>query len=724
MQTGDVWFQLHLAKYPASEGTDIYRWSKKPLADAGAFKEGRLISIGRAKRACTDINGNYNFGRVSIIVDDEDGFIRGLLEQGTVSEYFVNREGEILLLSPEGREAGLDPRIIFRGWVSDVQTLKGRKVRIDLADVVGSQFSGFNLDKTIPSVKLTDIGTVIDGLKEQVLPIYAGEFSDFGAVDVNGNPAEKGLVPCFDVGFVDATDPDATATPGYTAPPVTNTPTVIGAAGDQTYTYAATVITPFGESLPGNSVTVSSAPATSVMGLTNYVEISGTYDPGVAGTNIVRVLGRNSTSTWLDDAFLDPVTGDWWYNDGAHPAPTPTRDDVDIEKTYNGPTTSGALDSDTIWNVMAICLGYSYDILDVFGSDLADGVEPKRISLLPFDGTDILTPSHADWPFPNPWIEKNGITFTGFLARGPRLRHHQEGAVTFSANICGPHDDSSPGVLINQAFPQLLWVLNEHVAKNSGTGYRTGTYWPLETYSNGDSLFNTVKFTEKQDITADWLGDSLGYLSSIYLTEPTTVRELVRRFCLTFGARLAHSHFGQVFPLLIAEPDDPTVGRHLRDRIEIVEIGDPVLAHEEVKNLFVYNYHWDPDARDFRNQNLKESNDTSIAAHIPGGVVGSADRRGVKQDDRNLYYTNDEDTATDVIAKELERRARRPRYVPVTVKYMGLELDIDTPVRLTHHEGLGAGDVATPGIVLEHETDTDRETVTLVVQDLRTFVTT
>lgn len=721
MRTADVWFQLNLAKYPATEGTTIYRFSKKPFADAGAFKEGRLISISKARRAATDINGNYNFGRVSILIEDEDGFFRGLLEQGTATEYFVNREGTIYLLSEEGRKAGLDPRIVFRGWVSDVQTTKSRKVRIDLADVVGSQFCGFNLDKTIPTIKLSDLGTVIDALKEKVLPIYAGEHSDFGALDVNGNPAERGLVPGFDVGMIDVSDPDADPTPGYTPPPVIVAATVVG-SGDQTYEYSSTVITPYGESLPGNTVTVTGAPATSVMDISNYVAISGTYEPGVLGTNIVRILGRHGTSTWLDDAFLDNVTGEFWYNDGAHPAPTPIRADVDIEKTYTGPPVPGSIEGDTLWNIIAICLGYGYDILDVFGSDLADGTEPRRISLMDFDGVDILTPNHPDWPFPNPWIERNGITFTGFLARGPRLAHHKEGAVTFAANICGPHDGGSPDAVINQAFPQLLWLLNEHVAKNNGTGYRTGTYWPLATYENGDSLFETNKFYEKQAITADWLGTDLGYLSSIFLTEPTTVREIVRRFCLTFGAKLAHNHWGQVFPMLIAAPDDPTVGRHLRDRIEIVSIGEPVLAHDEVKNLFVYNYHWDPDANDFRNKNLKYSTETSIAAHIPGGVVGSSDRRGVKQDDRNLYYTNDEDTATDVIQREAARRARRPRYVPVVVKYMGLELDIDTPVRLTHYEGLGtSGDVAMPGIVLEHETDTDREEVELRIQDLRTL---
>ncbi len=721
-RTGDLWFQLHLAKFPATEGTTIYRWSKQPYADDEAFKEGRLISIGKAKRACSDTDGNYQVGKATVTVDDSDNVIRALLEQGTTTEYFLNREAGVYLLSPAGRAAGLTPRTIFRGWISDVQTLKDHVVRIEISDVIGSQFSGFNLDKTIPSVTLSDINPdVIEGLKEKVLPIYAGEHSDAGALDANGEPAEKGLCPAFDVGLVDTSDTDAEATPSYADPPVITSSSVVG-SGDQTYTYAATLTTPYGESLPGASVTVSGAPATSVMDISNYVALSGTYVPGAAGTNIVRILGRNGLTTWLDDAFTDPLTGEWWYNDGSHPAPSPTRADVDIEKTYVPPAVTGAGDNDGIWNIMAVCLGYSYDILDVFGSDLAENEEPKRIK---FDssiyGVDILRPQDDGWPYDNPWIEKNGITFTGFLARGPRLRHHLEGNVTFAVDLCGPHDGD--GNVINQAFLQLVWVLNEHVAKNGGTGYKTGDYWPLETYANGDPLFATGKFLEKQAITAGWLGTALGYLASIVIAEPITVREFVRRFCQTFGCRLAHDHHGQVFPVLVAAPEDETAGRHLRDRIEIKDIEDPILAHDEVMNRIIYNYHWDPDAQEFKNKGLSSEDANSIAAHTPGGVVGGTDRRGLKQgDERDMYFTNDADTAADVITREIARRQRRPRYLPVMVDYMGLELDIDSPVRVTHHDGMGtSGDVAAPGLVLAHETDCDTDTVTLTVQDLRTI---
>lgn len=720
----DVWFELELAKYPATEGTTTYRWAKTPFADASAFKEGRLISFGKVKRAASTVDGDYTVGGFSVLLDDSDGLLRTLLEQETTTEYFLNREGGLYVLSPAGRAAGLTKRVLSRGWVSNIQTLKGRQVRIDVSDVVGSQFSGFNLEKTIPTVLLDDIavsGQLVDALKGKVLPIYAGELSDDGAVDVNGDPAARGLVPAFDIGAIDITDPDNTDAPVSTAPtpPVITASSVTGATGQETRCYGATLITPYGESLMSNIVTCNGA---SVRNVSNYNEISGTFDGGVGDVNKVRIwYGPTADNMvgWLDEADYNG-SGVFGYFDGAAAWPTATRDEIDVVKYMDAPATP----PDNNWHIMAVCLGYGYEFLNFYASNLADGTSPVRAEVdAGLHGVQIIGPDDAEWPFANPWIERNGIRFTGYLSTGPLLNHHQQGVITQAVNICGPHDDAN--LLINQAFRQLLWMLNEHVAKNGGTGYRTGAYWPLETYANGDALFQTTKFEDAQDVSAGYLGTALGYLGMIALTEPITVREFVRRFCLTFGCRLAHNHFGQVFPFLVDAPADATAGRALREHIEIVDIGDPELAHDEILNRQVYSYHVDPEGGEnpYRNAGLIAEDLTSIAAHTPGGVSGGADRRGVKQgDDREMAYTNDEATADDVVARELARRSRRPRYLPVTVDLMGLEQEIGDQVRVTHREGLGSGgDVLMPAMVLAHETDADSLNVTLTVQDLRTL---
>lgn len=722
--SADVWFTFHLAKYPASEGTTVYRWAKHPLADPGSFKEGRMISFGTISRAASTIDGDYTVGGFSVVVDDSDGAIRTLLEQGAVTEYFLNREGALSVLSPEGRATGLNERVLSRGWCSNVQTLKGRRVSFEFSDILGSQLSGFNLDKDVTSVLLADIADedyLDDSLKDQVLPIYAGELSDGGALDINGNNAERGLLPAFAIGVVDITDVSGgPPAPTLATPPVITASSVVGTTGQETRYYGATLETPYGRSLMSNIVSCNGA---SIRNLSNYNEISGTFDPGVGDVNKVLIwYGPTADAMigWLDEADYNG-SGVFGYDDGAAHFPSPSRDESDPVHVMDAPKTSVNV-NDNDWVIMAVCLGKKYEIEKYFGSNLAEQVEPKRVEIdAALHGVQIIGPADAEWPFPNTWIERNGITFTGFLARGLLLQAHLKGEVTFAVDLCGPHDDD--GLLINQAFRQLAWILNEHVAKNNGTGYRTGDYWPLEAYANGDTLLNITKFEAAQDLTKTYLGDTLGYIGMIALTERISVRGLIRRFCRTFGCRIGHDHHGRIYPFFVDAASDPTAGRALRERIEIIEIDDPLLAHDEIRNRETYNYHVDPEGNGFRQTGLIAESADSIAAHVPGGVSGSNDRRGVREGEpRDMYYTNDEATATDVVNRELARRSRRPRYVPVTVNLMGLEQEIGSQVLVTHNEGLGAsGDILMPAMVLEHETDADSLQVTLLLQDLRTL---
>ncbi len=144
----NIWVELILKKYPASEGADIYRWARRPMADAGSWKEGRLVSIGAFTRAATDVDGNYELARTRVTLTDADGFFRGLLAV-QATRYFLNREAGIYMLSDEGRAANLEPVSLFRGWVSDIQLSPGRMIELEITDVVGSQYSRFNLERII-----------------------------------------------------------------------------------------------------------------------------------------------------------------------------------------------------------------------------------------------------------------------------------------------------------------------------------------------------------------------------------------------------------------------------------------------------------------------------------------------------------------------------------------------------------------------------------------------
>lgn len=725
-RTADTWLELHITKYPATDGTLTLRYAREPFADSASYKEGRLDSLSKSRRAATDPDGNYDIGHVSAVIADGDGYIRGLLDKGENTEYFANREAVIYTATETARKAG-SKRVRFRGWISNVTLLRNRQVRIDITDVVGSQFSGFNLDKEIgvPITSAEHPNAPPETLK-LIYPILGGERSDLGAVDENGANVEKGLEPAIDCGDYDITG--AETTPTLADPPVITGSGVVGTSGEKTYYYAASLITPYGETGLSNVVSVNGAVTRN---LSNYNWIEGTYDNGGSSPfNTVRIWRGDSADPttfhqWLDEAnYTLPGPGTFGYADGAAPVTGAsgsgvTRDELDVPKEMTPPTGGAANTNTNIFAWMLISIGYGYDILDIYASDLADGTEPKRVRMdSSVYGTEIITPDDAEWPHADPWREFGGVRQFGFYMRGARLNHHRDGTVTVAVNVCGPHDDSD--LLVNQCGTLQTWFLNEHVVKNTGTGYRSGDWGPLETYANGDTIINKNAFDAAQTVTEGWIG-SLGYLQDISIHEPITLREILRRWTLSFGWRYASDHWGRIRPVVIDDTVLSTTGRHLRNDIEIVRNDDDLLAWDEVVNRIEFQYHLDADAGDtYRATGLFLENGISIAAHTPGAADGDTDRRVVKQQTRDLWGMNDPATAFDSQQRELTRRRRHPRYVKDVVDLMALDYEIGDRFRRTHYEGLGVnGDVATPMIALAYEEDYDRNEVTIEMQDLR-----
>lgn len=710
-RTADTWLELRLEKYPASEGTLVLRYAKRPFADDGSFKEGRLESLSKSRRACTDPDGNYDIGKVTAVLADGDGYIRSLLDKGEATEYFANREASIYTATETTRKAG-NQRLRFRGWISNVKLLPNRRVQIDITDVVGSQFSGFNLDRQIgvPITANEHPNAPPETLKK-IYPIIGGERSDLDAVDENGDSAEKGIEPAIDCGDYDISGEEQE--PSFVSPPINFSVTVVGTPGSKTQTYAVTAITPLGETLPCEPITINNAP--DVRDAVDYVRL--TWDPAdafsEANTIAYRILGR---STDPPTAWLDGMNnGGTWVN-----PETEYHDDhdQDVEKSLPelGTTTGAADDFTFAW--MCVSIGYGYELLDVFGSDVADGGEPKRAK---FDsnqfGKTIIRPQDPEWPHADPYVEFGGIRQFGFYARGNPLKHHRNGSCTLAVTICGPHDDDE--LVLNQPGTLQLWFLNEHVLKNGGTGYRSGDWGPLETYANGNTILNKTQFDAAQDVTIDWLG-GLGYLMDLSIHEPITLREILRRWTLSFGWRYASDHWGRIRPVVINDLASSTDGRHLRDRIEITRNEDDDLAWDEVLNRIDYEYHLDADSGQNRATGRFAEHGISIAAHTPGAEDGSTERRTVKQQTRDLWGINDLATALDTQQRELTRRRRRPRYVKDAVDLMALDYEIGDQFRRTHYNGLGAsGDEATPMLAIAYEEDYDRNEITIEMQDLR-----
>lgn len=704
-----IWMEFRLEEYPTAT-TTTYKWSTRPLADSNSFKEGRVVAWGDVDRSLSSITGDYEVSRTTVVLDDSDGLFRGLLG-GATTKYFLNREAAIKLLSEAGRAAGVPPRLLFRGRINEYQLQVGRKAILSITDLVGSRLSGFDLDKTIPSALLGDEHTnikVLPSTKESfghVYPIYAGEHSDNGALDANGVAADKGMCPVFDTGDYDITG--STAPPVYAAPPVITNSGVVGTTGEKTYYYAATVVTPYGESALSNIVALSGA---SGRDLSNYNWIEGTYDNGGASPyNTVRILRSDTTtfSQWLDEANYFAPSGNFGYADGAAPVSGAggtgvTRNELDVPKAWPGSTVGGALSSDTVWGRLVVAIG-TYEIIGIYGSDLAAATTPKRIRLDPsLEGVEYILPTSPQWPHANPYIELTNsvgetIRMTVIYVRGPRLNAHRERSVTIAVNICGPDDvGDGTGDDIDRAFYQLQWLLNTHVLYNDGKGYRTGNWPGLVTYANGDAILQTSKFEAAQALSVTWMegnmsyvGVNRGYKGHIALTEPTTLREVLRRFNMTFNSFIGANHFGQVFPVLI-DDSATTAGPIYRDRMEIGGLDDMTYMHELVQTWVEYAYDWDPDAQKFRVE-IEHTGRLDIEDAVKGRINGSF---------RSCFYTRDKATIDDSQARFLLLVKTPPRFATFWTDLSGTQTEIGDPFRLTHYDG--APDTATQMLTFKH----------------------
>jgi hypothetical protein len=478
-------------------------------------------------------------------------------------------------------------------------------------------------------------------------------------------------------------------------------------------TYAVTAVSPYGETTPSTSITVANAPG--VLNGTDSVQLTWAAVPGAVeyrvygrrGGTLRRLVALNNSETWTN-----PETT--WIDDGSATEGAlspPTVNSAQVEQVLaNGTSAFG-------WGRLVLALG-AVDVHTVYASNLATGATPARARLPESAyGTEFLVPGQPGWPHPDPYIEIGGIRQTVIYARGPRLDHHRNGTVTIAWNGCGAEEvGDGTGRMIDQAFPTLQWFLNEHVLKNDGAGYRTGDYGPLVTYTNGDSVLKTTAFAACQTLTASWIGGA-GYLAAFALTEPTSLRDILRRFCTTFACHLGADHFGRIYPVLIDDTADPTLGRLYRDRIDVRRLVNQRFDHEAVETRITFHYDFDTDANQFRVKDQVIEDTAASAAHFSPR----------EKSPRSCYYTRDRTTAFDANGRHLTRYKIAPRYVSIETDLTGLEDENGSQIRLTHYDGASssAGDVETPMLVIRHAMDpTAPESTTLGAFDLSRILST
>lgn len=690
-------------------GTDEYRWSTRPLADENYFTEGRVISYSYVARMASSPDGDYSVTSGSVVLSDADGLFRGRMAS-PLTRYPTAREALIELLSESLRAT--DPsewRTVWHGRISDAQPVVGRKFSITIADEIGSHFTGFDLEKLL-GVRMTR--DIFPELPEEsinrIFPIVIGEHSDIGAVNENGLPADRGMLPVIDVGpahlFDDGTFAPAGTTTRYLVPPNLQEPVINGDAGSTTYDYTVTALSDFGETHRTGVATITNGP--DQLNATDSVTLSwGPEEPGDLDEATGFRIYRNHYLIAEVDANV------FTYTDVGAPASGRT------EPLTNTASLDQVIDGETVtsWRMLVQKIGSCPETLHVYASDLgASGPDNQRIRLPEsVYGTEFLVYGRPGYPHATPYIEMGGVRFGVMYARGPRMQQHLDGTVTIAWNGCGDEDvGDGTGLTITEAFRALQHFLNEYVLKNQGTGYMTGTYGPLETYANGVSKLKTSAFEDCQDTTIDWIGGR-GYQAAWALVEPISLREFLRRFLVTFSCHLCANHHGQIYPFLIPNNIDVTAGRHYRDRIEIKRLVNEHIDHERAITEVVYHYDFDTDAQTFRVNDQIATDPDAVAAQIVPR----------EKNVRECYCTRDAATAVDAQTRHLFRYSVAPRYIQIAVNMLGNEDENGALVRLTHYDTCGGvnGDVNTPMIVVGHSfgfDDTGNPEVILTLFDL------
>lgn len=445
--------------------------------------------------------------------------------------------------------------------------------------------------------------------------------------------------------------------------------TITGTPGTTTYTYNVSAVTPFGETLPSETLVITDGP--DVLSATDKIVL--TWDPPAENADAVidyRVRGRTNATPNQSLAFS---AGAETYTDAGTAVPT----------GFNVCGEGSAVASEDVWAWLVCAIG-TVDVHAIYGSDLADNDAPGRTQLSTADG-------YIDGPYVR---TVGGIEQTGFWARGPVLNHHRRRLVTFVWNGCGYVGEND--LVIDQAFLMLQTVLNEFVEKNNGEGYRAGAFGPVELFSDGTPKFWTSQFQAAQDQTAEWLGDDLGYIGAMAIIQPMALSEFLRQFFVTFGGHGTTNHWGQWYPYLINPTPVVGAGRIYRERLEIARLLDHRLAHDETENRVTYRYLYDPDGQAWRASPAPVRDTASIAAR--GG-----DKIGVAETSiKDCPFGNDAATMADRWARHLTLYANPPRYAQWVTNLKSLPDHNGAPARFSHRkEGLGVtGETATPGVIM------------------------
>ncbi len=634
------------------------------------------------------------------------------------------------------------PRVLMRGIVQRAEITSGLIASLSAVDQLFADSGPFGPDQQWPPlIPASLFATAPPASVSRPFPVCYGEKSDEGATDpITGVARSKGLVPLLYIGQQNISDLTGMASP---VPPLLVVDESIPAPTIGSMNKAGTASAPAEDGWDGRTYAYAAAVVGGVTGsLTPQATVGG--DPGVLSATAVSLNRLNESLyvvdyyiAWVsDDPAFHPITNPFAGNVGVatHAGSGPDNywyaslnSDADITIRVGITRRASAAD---LWDAYLVCLGASFRIISLFGSDLGKGVPentPDRMQLVlaEHSGSSFLVPWDVDgnvdpnWPLPDTFVDytdpETGTVYrcTMIFARGPISDDHKNGVVTMAVNMIGrEHVGNGRGYPLIDAH-----AIEQHLFQNEFLAHKTSGPWVTDAtapkWADGTPVVRSSTFRDRQAFTVNALGNR-GLIFGFYTDEAKTTLEWVRALMASTDTRTGTNGHGQIVKYGL----DPDVDTSTWPRIDHVsDLFGTIrrVSGDERENVVLGQCDWDPDAERFRAKAGPTANTAAIAKNK------GRKRQG---DSIDSLFLNVATQLEWVLARRLERLAYGSTYVEITGGIGFLDQDVGDGIRLTSDEGPGAdGYVDHPFVIVRRRLNFASLLVTYTLWDIADLLT-
>lgn len=664
---------------PPTESTGYFALdtANHPASYYGGRKAGSLLEIGTVTRQLSDRFSSYKMGGCSVEVDDSSRFF-SRAEAGEVlfgietGELWQNREGRVRVASPSTIAAAGTPHTLFRGiWRSHESN--GLQRTLSLTDILGSEFSDFNLEELHPRRKVKDI---FDNAAGIALEAATTDPTLLAAVKSANAKFKENRDKPQPIAYGILSDKTATAT---ATPPITATFTDVYNALN-TSVGAGTVADDWAF----------------IIGNGDAVVIQG---GGVPTTEqaLVDIIGGGDYQMMLQ--YLSTPGG------------------ITITDTGKG-------------KIAPRYVGY-YTCADsvvrhawIVADSAIMHIEGRYIDGVSFNPDDhgYHDEESADWATvsgsSDPFMVIGGQTVSMvFIDQGAIANDIISGSTEFTLSICGREDvGDASGSTINAAPRVIFHLFNQSILQN----YTTGVWAAPSESEDGVPWVNSQSFSDCEDIEIQRIG-GIGYELAMYLDEAITLRELLARLLTCTDIRIGQNKHGQI------------IGKHLDDFLDLSTAERFTAQHdliaptkfqrklEELENHVDYDWDFRPADGSFEHPDNAQEN--ALAITINRDRVAKVERR-------QMFYVLDQTTADDIASRGLSNAGGYvPRYATFTCTLNAISrVELGDVILVTDPDDMGAdGDTDRTYWVLGIDTyvggldASDPPKVTLFCQDVDRF---